>query len=194
MMQSLNTADVDFETYIGSLCEGSTIKGMMFIDLIESAPASQHHALLRLNIARWRYLRFADYPQHEYLRLMAATAKLLYPQLPDGEAARRLARHHFARMANFLTHKALVRAFIGGPERLLPLGARFARYFAHPTFIECVRVDRRVWRYELRSMPGAVEPLWLGAAEGMLNHYGLDAAVTLHRWALGNFDLLIVLQ
>lgn len=182
-------SDVDFDAYVSALSADATVKGMVFIDLIESIRSVHPEKIAETELAQRGYVSFKDYPQKDYLRLLKQTAEIVHPTIPSEEAVRRLGWTHFPRFANSIVGRVAFGIFFDDIDRLIPAVARATMHLVSPSDISAVQLGNRNWCYELRSMPGTLEPLWMGTAEGMLRHYDLEPKVLLRILGPGDFDV-----
>ncbi len=185
------TMDVDFDEYIAALSDGATVKGMFFGEVTEALQAVDPDGVGGIDLAKRRYLPFSDYPQTDYLRLVEQAVQVVYPRFPTAEAVRRLGSTAVPRFSDSVIGKVVIGIFFDDIHRLIPAMVKAVKYCVSPSSVESERLDERHWLVEYREMPGSVEPLWVGATEGMLTHYGLTPNVMLKKHAPGAFDVSI---
>lgn len=166
----------DLEQRIAQSTPADTIKGMFFQRILEAAhQAGVQVTPLGLEAvpARRRYTPFFDYPVSDYFRLVAGTARSMYPREALSEGIRRVAGADFTKFADSKVGGVML-AFTGNAISTLErAGGMYATLLKGSAKVEAVRTDTGV-RLQYRGFPALVETYPIGTVESTLRHYGVD--------------------
>ncbi len=172
-------APVDLDAHLALLPADATCKGIFLIDLIRlgtrAMPAPQLFHLA--GFPERRYVVFRDYPMSENLRLTVAVALAVYPDLPLGEALRRIGHGAFHTVSTSLVGKTLFGVLGRDLEPLLLTAPRAYRLFLHCGDVTVEKAGPARFLFRARGFPGFVETYQVGVVEGVLRHCGVQGRV-----------------
>lgn len=160
-----------------------TVKGMFIAPLVERLGRERYEDL-RPRLAAPPtdgYQPLADYPQRDHRRLLALAAEVAFPELPESEALRRLARHDIEVLAGS-TFGRLIMAAVGGPSHALSLFPTVYARVAPGMDVSSERLAPDRVRLVLNPVPGSF-CYQLGQIEGVAAHYGASPRTTVYEAA-----------
>lgn len=183
------SARIDIEEHIARLPAGATCKGLFFNDPIERLrrAAPNHPALA--SSAGARHVPFFDYPYADFMRLLAATATVVYPAEPLGEGLRRLGRAGYVALLESHVGKVIFGVFGRSFVDVARMGARGWRVSLSFGRVEIEEPGERRLRYHFHDMPAMLETYQVGVVEGAMAVCGVEGEVTIQLRDLGNASL-----
>ncbi len=165
-------AAVDVEAHLKLLPESATCKGMFFSDLLQraSSVATTTDLLGAAASSQRRYLGFRDYPIADLLRLTAAVAHRLYPDVPCGEGLRRIGQGTFGSVLGSHIGRSILGALGQDIEAIVLSAPKVLRLFVNFGEFSAEKVDFRTYFLRTRQFPAFLETFHIGVLEGALVH------------------------
>ena len=184
---------MEVEEHIRLLPHGAACKGLFFNDPIARLRRvdARHPILDSSEIAGRRYVPFFDYPYSDFMRLLAATARAVYPAAPLGEGLRRLGSAGYQALLESQVGKVLFGVFGSSFEQVARVGARGWAVSVSFGKVELEEVGERHVRYHFRDLPAFLESYQVGVVEGAMSACGVEGELRVHLRDPGNgsFDV-----
>lgn len=162
------TGTFDVEDAVRAMPDTNRVKGMFFGRLsrqLGDGWGDVQHSLDQPP-KHGRYLPFTDYPQRDYVRLYAATAKKRYPTLPLGESVRRLARDDIEVFAESTVGSVMLAMVGDARSALSKLPLAYGATMRSAMKLQVKHLDESVrvtfdphygrWEYQLGQLEGVV--------------------------------------
>lgn len=182
---------IEIEDHVALLPPGASCKGLFFNDPIERLrKVDPRHPLLEASeIAGRRHVAFFDYPYSDFMRVLATTARAVYPAAPLGEGMRRLGRAGYEALLNSHVGKVLFGVFGRNFEQVARMGARGWKVSVSFGAVEIEDLGERHVRYHFRDMPAMLETYQVGVVEGAMNVCGVEGELRIQMRDLANATL-----
>jgi uncharacterized protein (TIGR02265 family) len=184
-------APVDLDAHLALLSPDAACKGLFFNDPIQRLrklnAAVDPFALA--GIPQRRFLPFLNYPYKDFLRLLVASARALYPDMPIGEGLRRLGRAGYVALLESQVGKVLFGVFGRNFEYVVQYGGK--GYGVSLNFGKCEveSVAPCHARYHFSGIPGFIETYQVGVIEGGMEVCGVRGDVTVAMKDLANASM-----
>ncbi|AKF03798.1 DUF2378 family protein [Sandaracinus amylolyticus] len=184
---------IDVDEHVRALPHGASCKGLFFNDPIARLRRvdPRHPILASSEIAGRRYVPFFDYPYADFMRLIVATARAVYPSAPLGEGLRRLGGAGYQALLESQVGKVLFGVFGSSFSQVARVGARGWAVSVSFGRVELEDVGERHIRYHFRDLPAFLETYQVGAVEGAMRACGVEGEVRVDLRDLGDasFDV-----
>lgn len=161
-------SDIDLEPLLVAVPSEATCKGMFLSDIVEGVrrklPGREQELLSRVD--REKYLAFGDYPLREHVLLTALAAKLLYPNVPSREGARRIGQAVFPAFSESMIGRVIFGVLGNDLDRIFEVAPRaYQRTLSHGR-ITADFVGPRHWRYRFDGYFSHLDTFQVGVIEG----------------------------
>jgi uncharacterized protein (TIGR02265 family) len=179
-------APIDVAARIARVPESATIRGLFFCDLVEQARKRNVQLAFRP-----RYLHFQNYPMREWVALLAEAAARFYPNVPLGEALRRMGRGVYLAFSNTLAGRVLFSTVGSDFATLIVLAAK-AWHLADPkcTFRIAQRQENSML-IELRNNWSFPDTYNVGIFEGAAEAFGVKGIMRTHVFSDNDLDVFV---
>lgn len=186
-------APIVLEDHVRALSPGATCKGLFFHDLIEQVrkAAPNHSILLPGGLGAKRYVHFFDYPYADFMRLLYATAQVIFPSAPVGEGLRRLGRKTYVALLNSQIGRVIFGVLGDDFESVIKLGVRGYQVSMNFGRLEVEVVENKHIRYYFRDLPAYLETFQVGVVEGAMQACNVEGRVLVSLTSLSraSFDI-----
>jgi uncharacterized protein (TIGR02265 family) len=170
---------IDLEGHVAALPEGATVKGMFLRDLIalaeEKAPGADVFALA--GVPKKRILPFFDYPYEWLLRLLVATSKIAFPDVPTGEGVRRLGHRAYEALVSEQLGRVLFAVLGNDFARVVGAGVKGWRLSVSFGKVDLESLGEGHALYRFRDFPAFLETYQVGVIEGAMHVAGVRGEV-----------------
>jgi uncharacterized protein (TIGR02265 family) len=182
---------IEIEELVALLPPGASCKGLFFNDPIERLRKvdPRHPMLASSEIAGRRHVAFFDYPYSDFMRVLATTARAVYPSAPLGEGLRRLGRAGYEALLNSHVGKVLFGVFGRNFDQVAKMGARGWAVSVSFGRVEIEDLGERHVRYHFRDMPAMLETYQVGVVEGAMHVCGVEGELKIQMRDLANATL-----
>ncbi|MEZ4286610.1 MAG: DUF2378 family protein [Polyangiales bacterium] len=184
-------ADIDFAGAISRTPDDSMVKGMFVKEVLHAIESLAPEKLDDLPLARKRYLPFGDYPLKEYTQLLHDAAVLVYPNLPTGQAVRRLAHFAFPRFHSSRLGKIAVGIFGNDLNRIIPASVRGYKLCATRGEATAEKIDDHTWLIHGKGIPGMIDQYMVGLIEGLFLTFNYKPVSLIDNVSDVDIDILI---
>lgn len=176
-MHKPRPSDVDVEAHLALLPPDGAIRGVFVAGLLTQAgKPAEIHALA--GVPERRYLPFINYPVRDYIRLLLATASVVYPRLSRGEALRQLAWTAFDTLLGTTAGRAMFAVLGDDPTRVLLMAKRAYALSVNFGTVGAELIAPGHVRVSFRDYPMFLETTQVGVMEGALRHFKCTPQVT----------------
>ena len=171
-VSDLLEGDVDADAKARAIPDTFVAKGMFFSRHVQQLGAGWEEAQKDLSAPPrfGRYLPFVDYPQSDYVRIIAATAAKVYPRVGLCEGLRRLAREDFNVFAESTLGKVVLSVVGDARSALLKIPLVYSKMAPGDWEVSARDVDDGIVRIEFNPLYGSWEYV-VGQLEGVVLYY-----------------------
>lgn len=179
---------VDVEAHLAALPNGATAKGLFLKDPVRRVEKVHPEAdvFREAGVPQRRLLPFFDYPYDELIRLLDAAAKILWPDVPRGEALRRLGRGAYEALLSAQVGRVLFGALGSDFARVAAIGARGWKVSVSFGEVRYEELGPRHGAYRFREFPALLETYQVGVVEGAMSVCGVQGEVWTKLEGLGD--------
>jgi uncharacterized protein (TIGR02265 family) len=172
-------APIDLEAHLARVPAAATCKGLFLYELVQHASrvASDHEVFRIAQIPERRYLGFRDYPVTESLKLVVATARVLYPRYSLGEGLRRAGQTAFDALLDTHVGRALFGVLDRDAELVLLAAPKAWKLLLSTGNVTAERSGYRTFTFRASQFPAFLETFQVGFLEGALRHCGVRGRI-----------------
>ena len=171
---------ISLEAGLATIPVETTVKGMFFRRHVEGLGSDYEtvSATLDVPVKDGKYVAFRDYPQRDYARMIAATARKRFPLLPGREALRQLAREDFKVFAESMIGKVIMTVAGDARGSLMHVPDAY-RAIVPGANVHAVDLNPHTVRITFEPLMGFLE-YTLGQLEGVVLAFDGSPLTTIH--------------
>jgi len=173
-------ADVDLDAHLAVVPSRGTCKGMFALDVVRKVETLRASAdiFATAGVPRRAIRMFADVPYGQFLRLIHAGAGILYPDVPRGEALRRVGQAGYDAFVDSQIGRVLLGAAGRNFGRVARLGSRAYQVSTNLGSVTWTDISDNSGYYRFEGLPGFIETYQVGIVEGAMMATGTEGEVT----------------
>lgn len=183
---------LSLEAGLATIPPETTVKGLFFRRFADLLGPDYENVSKSLEapVKQGKYLPFRDYPQRDYARMAAATARKRFPTLTTREAMRHIAREDFKVFADSMVGKVVLTVAGDARSSLLHVPAAY-KAIVPAAPVRTTELDPHTVRLVFEPLMGFIE-YTLGQLEGVVLAYDGNPLITIHALPKGavQFDVV----
>ena len=175
--------DINVAVISARIPSSYVLKGMFFHNVKQRIPPSEYNRIessLEQAPRDGRYVPFKDYPQKDYIVLVAAAAASEHPGVGLRESIRLMARSDSAALATFTIGRVVLSGLRDAHHGLMSLPAVYDQLMAGSWQVVAVEIDERCVQLEWQEYYGSWEYV-LGTLESICMYFGATTEIVKDR-------------